>query len=162
MNDGENSDLDAERPAAIAPTGDAPHGAVHAGRHRRSPSRTRRASRARRPRRRSRRRSAITTAFMAPALVALIASMSSRPSSSSLSSTPQAKAPWAPPPCRASVTGLVMIFVAAAAFGEARAFCCKSCMTRSFGSGFGRYLWLRLRSWTNARSSRLRREARRR
>ncbi len=45
---------------------------------------------------------------MAPALVALMASMESRPSSSSLSSTPQAKAPCAPPPCSARLTGFVL------------------------------------------------------
>ena len=44
------------------------------------------------------------TAFIAPALVALIASMSSRPSSSTQSIMPQTKAPCAPPPCRAKLT----------------------------------------------------------
>lgn len=42
---------------------------------------------------------------IAPALVALTPSIASRPSSSRRSSTPQAKAPWAPPPCNASVIG---------------------------------------------------------
>src|SRR5947209_12015483 len=41
---------------------------------------------------------------MAPALVALMPSNSIRPSSMIRSSTPQAKAPWAPPPCRARFT----------------------------------------------------------
>src|SRR5919198_4228865 len=48
----------------------------------------------------------MTTAFMEPALVAVMASMASRSSSSSLSRTPQAKAPWAPPPWIARLTGL--------------------------------------------------------
>ncbi len=51
--------------------------------------------------------SAITTAFIAPALVALIASSDSRPSSSNASSTPQVNAPCAPPPCNARETGRV-------------------------------------------------------
>jgi hypothetical protein len=42
---------------------------------------------------------------MAPALVALMALVDRRPSSSMASSTPQVKAPCAPPPCRASETG---------------------------------------------------------
>src|SRR4029453_13403804 len=46
-------------------------------------------------------------AFMAPALVPLTASNSSRPSSISASSTPQVKAPCEPPPCRARLTRLV-------------------------------------------------------
>ena len=41
---------------------------------------------------------------MAPALAPVIASMASRPSSRMASSTPQVKAPWAPPPCSASET----------------------------------------------------------
>src|SRR5579871_5853822 len=41
---------------------------------------------------------------MAPALVALTPSMLTRGSSSNRSSTPQVKAPWAPPPCRARLT----------------------------------------------------------
>src|SRR5258706_13183417 len=53
---------------------------------------------------------------MAPALVALIAPIESRPSSSSLSSTPHAKAPCAPPPCSARLTG----FRLSMAFGAGR------------------------------------------
>ena len=41
------------------------------------------------------------TAFMAPALVPLIPSIITLPSSSSVSSTPQVKAPCDPPPCKA-------------------------------------------------------------
>ena len=41
---------------------------------------------------------------MAPALAPVIASMASRPSSRMASSTPQVKAPCAPPPCKASDT----------------------------------------------------------
>ena len=48
--------------------------------------------------------STITTAFMAPALAPVIASTARRPSSRRASSTPHVKAPWAPPPCRASDT----------------------------------------------------------
>src|SRR5262249_40957981 len=44
------------------------------------------------------------TAFIAPALVALTASMASLPSSSTRSITPQTNAPWAPPPCSAKLT----------------------------------------------------------
>ena len=44
---------------------------------------------------------ASATALTAPALVPLMASKCRRPSASSVSSTPQVKAPWAPPPCRA-------------------------------------------------------------
>ena len=44
---------------------------------------------------------AITTAFMAPALLPLMPSKCMRGSCSSASSTPQVKAPCAPPPCRA-------------------------------------------------------------
>src|SRR5262245_37206612 len=44
---------------------------------------------------------ATTAAFIAPALVAEMPSIAKRPSSSSRSSTPQVKAPCAPPPCRA-------------------------------------------------------------
>src|SRR6516225_8091673 len=54
------------------------------------------------------------TAFMAPALVALIASIPRRPSSSKRSITPQTKAPCAPPPWSARFTlfdGWVSIFV---------------------------------------------------
>ncbi len=42
---------------------------------------------------------------MAPALVPLIAAMGKRPSSSKASSTPQVKAPCAPPPCSARPSG---------------------------------------------------------
>src|SRR5688572_3941345 len=52
----------------------------------------------------SRRPWASTTAFMAPADVPEIASMCSHGSCSSLSSTPQVKAPCAPPPCKAKST----------------------------------------------------------
>ncbi|MCY1429722.1 hypothetical protein D9M71_456520 [compost metagenome] len=48
---------------------------------------------------------ASTTAFIAPALVPLMPSKSTRPSSSRASSTPQVKAPCAPPPCRARLRG---------------------------------------------------------
>ena len=44
---------------------------------------------------------ASTTAFIAPALVPLRPSNAIRPSSSNASSTPQVKAPCAPPPCSA-------------------------------------------------------------
>ena len=46
------------------------------------------------------------SAFIAPALVPLTPSNSNWPSSSSASSTPQVKAPWAPPPCRARLIRL--------------------------------------------------------
>src|SRR3954447_4912225 len=46
---------------------------------------------------------------MAPALVALIPSKATRSSSSSRSSTPQAKAPCAPPPWRARFTMLTAL-----------------------------------------------------
>src|SRR5258706_3552737 len=51
---------------------------------------------------------ASTAAFIAPALVALMPSKLSRPSSIRRSSTPHAKARWAPPPCRARLTGLTI------------------------------------------------------
>jgi hypothetical protein len=51
--------------------------------------------------------SASATAFIAPALAPEMAAISSRPSSNRASSTPQVKAPWAPPPCRARFTRLV-------------------------------------------------------
>src|SRR5262249_23606955 len=44
-------------------------------------------------------------AFTAPAEVPEMPSISRRPSSSSWSSTPQVKAPCAPPPCRARLIG---------------------------------------------------------
>ena len=47
---------------------------------------------------------AITAAFIAPAEVPEMPSICSQGSSSSRSSTPQVKAPWAPPPCRARST----------------------------------------------------------
>src|SRR6185312_14481509 len=47
-----------------------------------------------------------TTPFMAPALVPLMPSMKMRPSRISRSSTPQVKAPCAPPPCSARLTRL--------------------------------------------------------
>jgi hypothetical protein len=50
--------------------------------------------------------SASMTAFTAPADAPDIPSISRRPSSSSWSSTPQVKAPWAPPPCSARLIGL--------------------------------------------------------
>ena len=48
---------------------------------------------------------ASTAALIAPALVPLIARMSSLGSSNRRSSTPQVKAPWEPPPCKANVMG---------------------------------------------------------
>ena len=48
--------------------------------------------------------SASTAAFIAPAEVPEMASISSQGSSSRRSSTPQVKAPWAPPPCKARST----------------------------------------------------------
>ncbi len=47
---------------------------------------------------------AITAAFIAPAEVPEMPSIFSQGSSISRSSTPQVKAPWAPPPCRARST----------------------------------------------------------
>ena len=58
---------------------------------------------------------AATAALIAPALVPLSPSSDTRPSSSSLSSTPQVKAPWAPPPCRARLMTLVVATGARAA-----------------------------------------------
>src|SRR4051812_47036280 len=52
----------------------------------------------------SRQPSTRTTAFIDPALAPVIASIASRPSSISRSSTPQVKAPCAPPPWSASET----------------------------------------------------------
>ena len=49
-----------------------------------------------------------STAFIAPAEVPEMPSMSSRSSSSRWSSTPQVKAPCAPPPCRARLMRLVV------------------------------------------------------
>src|SRR5690606_1691075 len=49
---------------------------------------------------------AMTTALIAPALAPLMPAISRRSSSSSRSSTPQVKAPCAPPPCRARSTCL--------------------------------------------------------
>ena len=51
--------------------------------------------------------SASITAFTAPAEAPEMPSMASRPSASSWSSTPQVKAPCAPPPCRARLTRLL-------------------------------------------------------
>jgi hypothetical protein len=51
---------------------------------------------------------ASTTAFMAPALVPEIASKDSLPSSIRASSTPQVKAPCAPPPCSARDRGFLL------------------------------------------------------
>src|SRR5262245_31567557 len=57
---------------------------------------------------------ASTTAFMAPALVALMPSISNRGSFSRRSRTPQVKAPWAPPPCSARLATLVSAIAVAA------------------------------------------------
>src|SRR5262249_38036221 len=57
------------------------------------------------------------TAFIAPALVALIASIPSRPSSSIRSTTPQTKAPCAPPPWRARFTFFDGLLLTLANFG---------------------------------------------
>ena len=50
-------------------------------------------------------------AFIAPALVALMPSIPRRSSSSRRSSTPQVKAPCAPPPCRARLIDLTSTFL---------------------------------------------------
>ena len=52
--------------------------------------------------------SASITALMAPADAPEMPSISSRPSSSRWSSTPQVKAPWAPPPCSARLMRLLL------------------------------------------------------
>src|SRR5262245_43590646 len=57
---------------------------------------------------------ASTTAFMAPALVALMPSISNRGSFRRRSRTPQVKAPWAPPPCSARLATLVSAIAVAA------------------------------------------------
>src|SRR4029079_2845226 len=61
----------------------------------------------------------MTAAFMAPALVATTPSKSSLGSSSSRSRTPQVKAPWAPPPCKARLRVLVAELEVALRFGTA-------------------------------------------
>ena len=57
----------------------------------------------------------ITT--VAPALAPVMASIAIRPSARIASSTPQVKAPWAPPPCKARLTDF-------SAFGPARPLTC--------------------------------------
>src|SRR5205085_3509779 len=70
--------------------------------------------------------------FMEPALVALMPSKAMPSSSRRRSSTPQVKAPWAPPPCRARLT----VFTALPS-GRALSFEISTCLVMASSSVSG-------------------------
>src|SRR5262249_16856899 len=90
--------------------------------------------------------SASMTALTAPADAPEMPSIPIRPSSSSWSSTPQVKAPWAPPPCSARLIGLARPLLArAGGWGRRRGARGVSALETRFASRMGNILECRCR-----------------